>query len=97
MFLRMQARRTVGAMLADIEDPAEQAAILKDALDIIGEKLWPLTGRVDAATSFNSVATDICAVFRLPRAIKNAAAEQAFAKLQRPANEDHANDGGDDV
>lgn len=89
MYLRMQARRTITAMLDDINDPNERAAILKDSLDVIGEKLWPLTGRVDAATSFNSVATDICAVFRLSKAIKNAEAEQAWSKATR-ANDPEA-------
>lgn len=86
MYLRMQARRTVRDMLADL-DPQEQAIILRDTLDMVGEQLHPIIGRVEAATSFNAVAADICAIFRLPRAIKNAAAEHAFAKLTKAAND----------
>lgn len=88
MFLRMQARLTITGMLKEIEDPAEKALLLGDALDIIGEQLHPLIGRVEAATSFNSRAADICATFRLGRAIKSAAAAQAFSRLTR-----HDNDG----
>lgn len=88
MHLRMQARRTVTAMLADLE-PNERATILRDTLDMVGEQLHPLIGRVEAATSFNAVAADICAIYRLPRAIKNAAAEHAWSRATA------ANDGGD--
>jgi len=90
MFLRMEARKTITAMLADIEEPAERAIILKDVLDMVAENLHPITGRVDAATSFNSRATDICATFRLTGAVKRAAAEHAFARMSA------ANDGGSD-
>lgn len=79
-YLRMEARRTVTAMLTSIEDPAERAAILGDLIDIAAEHRWPILGRVETATALNSVAADVCAVFRLPRAIKNAAAEQAWSK-----------------
>tara|TARA_R110002051_G_scaffold316556_3_gene396346 strand:+ start:1536 stop:1904 length:369 start_codon:yes stop_codon:yes gene_type:complete len=89
MFLRMEARKTITAMLAEIEEPAERAAILKDVLDMVAENLHPLTGRVEAATAFNSRATDICATFKLGGAIKRAAAEHAFARMSA------ANDGGD--
>lgn len=88
MFLRMQARRSIKALLADLTDPAEQSAILGDLIDIAAEQRWPLIGRVETATALNSVAADVCAVFRLPKAVKNAAAEHAFARLTA------ANDGG---
>lgn len=85
MFLRMQARRAVDAMLRELE-PDEQAIILRDALDVIGERLHPTIGLVEAATAFNAVAADICAHLKLPRAIAAARAEQLFTKA--------ANDGG---
>lgn len=88
MYLRMQARRTVTTLLNDVPEPADQAAILGDLIDIAAEHRWPLIGRVETATGLNSVAADVCAVFRLPRAIKNAAAEQAWSKVTA------ANDGG---
>jgi hypothetical protein len=84
MFLRMQARRTVTAMLADIEDPQERAAILCDTLDMVAEHLHPILGRVEAMTAFNSRATDIGGPLKLGRAIANARAEQLF----RPAAND---------
>lgn len=87
MFIRMRARQIVTGALSEFEEPVEKIAILRALLDIIGEKLWPLTTRVDAATAFNAVAADICAVFRLDRGIKNARAEQAFAKLTAAAND----------
>lgn len=79
MFLRMQARRTVTALLADIEDPQERAAILCDTLDMVAEHLHPILGRVEAMTAFNSRATDIGGPLKLGRAIANARAEQLFA------------------
>ena len=88
MYLRMQARRTVSGLLADIECPIERGVILGDLIDVAAEHRHPLIGRVETATALNSVAADVCAVFRLPRAIKNAAAEQAFSRLTA------ANDGG---
>jgi hypothetical protein len=94
MFLRMQARLTITGMLKEIEDPAEKGLILGDVLDIIGEQLHPLIGRVEAATSFNSRAADICATFRLGRAIKSAEADQAWSRLQKPANDDGSGDLG---
>lgn len=87
MFLRMEARKTISAMLADIEEPAERATILKDVLDMVGERLHPIMGRVEAATAFNSRAADICATFRLDRAVKHAAAEHAFARMTKAAND----------
>lgn len=81
MYLRMQARRTITAVLGDLQEPAEKAAILGDLIDIAAEHRWPLIGRVETATALNSVAADVCAVFRLPKAIKNAAAEQAWSKV----------------
>lgn len=80
MFIVMRARQVITGLLAEFDEPGEKVSILRAVLDIVGEKLWPLTNRVDAATAFNSVAADICAVFRLPRALKNAAAEQAWSK-----------------
>lgn len=95
MFLRMTARQTVKTMLADLE-PQERAAILCDTLDMVAEALWPIMGRVEAMTAFNSRATDIGGPLKLNAAIKNAAAHQAYDRLtRRPANEDHANDGGE--
>lgn len=81
MFLRMSARRTVKGLLHDITDPKEQAVILGDLIDIAAECRWPLIGRVETATALNAVAADVCAIFRMPRAIKSAAAEHAFARL----------------
>jgi hypothetical protein len=81
MFLRMTARRSVAGLLADLEDPEERAAILGDLIDIAAEHRFPIIGRVETATALNKVAADVCAVFRLPRAIKSAAAEHAFARL----------------
>lgn len=90
MFLRMEARRTVTSKLADIECPEERAAFLGDLIDIAAEHRHPLIGRVETATALNKVAADVCAIFRLPRAIKHASAEHAFARLTA------ANDGGSD-
>ncbi len=90
MFLRMTARRTVRSLMQDVADPKEQAALLGDLIDIAAEFRWPLIGRVETATALNSVAADVCAIYRLPKAVKNAAAEQAFARLTA------ANDGGGD-
>lgn len=87
MFLRMQARRTVSAMLEGIECPIERGIILGDLIDVAAEHRHPLIGRVETATGLNAVAADVCAIFRLPRAIKNASAEQAFAKLTAAAND----------
>jgi len=91
MFLRMTARQTITAMLADLE-PQERAAILCDTLDMVAEHLHPILGRVEAMTAFNSRATDIGGPLNVNRAVAAARAEQLFSK--RPANEDHANDGG---
>lgn len=90
MYLRMQARRTVTALLADLPELGDQAAILGDLIDIAAEHRWPLIGRVETATALNSVAADVCAVFRLPRAIKNAAAEQAWSKVTAANDEREA-------
>jgi len=87
MFLRIEARKTVRGLVMQIECPNERAAILGDLIDIAAEFRWPIIGRVETATSLNKVAADVCAVFRLPRAIKNAAAQQAFAKLTAAAND----------
>ncbi len=86
-FLRMTARKTITAMLAPIEEPAERATILKDVLDMVAEQLHPITGRVEAATAFNARAADICATFRLGGAVKRAAAEHAFARMTKAAND----------
>lgn len=89
-FLRMMARRIIKALMHDITDPKEQAEILGDVIDIAAEYRWPLIGRVETATALNVVAADVCAIYRLPKAVKNAAAEHAFARLTA------ANDGGRD-
>ena len=81
MFLRMQARRTVTTLLATLDDPEERGVILGDLIDVACELRHPIIGRVETATALNSLAADLCGVFRLPRAIKNAAAEHAFARL----------------
>jgi len=87
MTLRMTARKTVKTMLDAIDDPQERAAVLCDTLDMVAEHLYPIMGRVEAATAFNARAADICATFRLGRAVKNAAAEHAFARLTKAAND----------
>lgn len=80
MFLRMSARRVITVALADISDPAEQAALLGDLIDIAAEHRWPLIGRVETATGLNSVAADVCAALRLPRAIARSRADQLFTR-----------------
>ena len=90
MFLRMSARRSVKGLLHDITDPKEQAVLLGDLIDIAAEFRWPLIGRVETATALNSVAADVCAIYRLPKAVKNAAAEHAWSRLTA------ANDGGEE-
>ena len=95
MQIRMEARMDLRRNLARYETPAEKAAYLENALDMIGESLWPILGRVEAATAFNSRAADICANLKVGNAVARARAEQLFAK--RPANEDHANDGDSDA
>lgn len=87
LYLKMQARRTITALVSDIECPIERAAILGDLIDVAAELRHPLIGRVETATALNSTAADVCAVFRLERGIKSAAAEQAFAKLTKAAND----------
>jgi hypothetical protein len=89
-FLRMTARRTVRSLMQDVTDPKEQAALLGDLIDIAAEFRWPLIGRVETATALNSVAADVCAIYRLPKAVKNAAAEHAWSRLTA------ANDGGEE-
>lgn len=81
LYLKMQARRTVTDVLRDIDCPSERDAILGDLIEIAAEHRWPIIGRVETATRLDKVAADICAALRLPRAIKNAAAEHAFARL----------------
>lgn len=66
------------AMLADLE-PSERAMILGDTLDMVAEHLRPILGRVEAATAFNSRATDICGPLKLTKAVACARAEQLFA------------------
>jgi len=85
MFLRMQARRTITAMLAEVEEPQDRAAILCDVLDMVAEHLHPILGRVEAMTAFNSRATDIGGPLKLHRAVAAARAEQLFAP--KPAND----------
>ena len=79
-YLRMSARRTINDLMRDLPDPVDRAAILGDLIDIAAEHRWPILGKVETATALNSVAADVCATFRLPRAIKNAAAEHAWAR-----------------
>lgn len=91
MQIRMEARMDLRRLLARFSDPIERGAYLLALLDMIAEALWPILGRVEAATAFNSRAADICANLKVGNAVARARAEQLFAK--RPANEDHANDG----
>lgn len=87
MFLRMQARRVIMSAANDIEDPDERAVLLRDMLDIIAEQMHPLTGKVEAATAFNRVASDLCVTFKLGRAVAAAEAERLFSKM-KPANDE---------
>lgn len=87
MFLRMTARRLVTSILADLSDPADQAAILGDLIDVSAEHRHPIIGRVETATGLNKVAADVCAIYRLDRSVKSAAAEHAFARLTSAAND----------
>jgi hypothetical protein len=86
MFLRMSARKAITALLADAGNDHERGVILGDLIDIAAEHRWPIIGRVETATGLNSVAADVCANLRLPRAISRARAEQLFTRA--------ANDGG---
>ena len=52
MFVRMLARQRLTALLAEVE-PDERATLIYDVLDVAGEQLHPLVGRVEAATRFN--------------------------------------------
>lgn len=79
MYLCMQARRTITALLADLSAPDEKAAVLGHLIDIAAEHRHPIIGRVETATGLNKVAADVCAIFRLDRAVKFARAEQLFA------------------
>ena len=85
--LRLRARQHIAALMVEIETPEEQAQILRDVLDMVAEQLHPRMGRVEAATAFNARAADICVTFRLDRAVKNAAAEHAFARMTKAAND----------
>lgn len=87
LFLRMQARRIVVAAANDIENPAERAVLLRDMLDIIAEQMHPITGKVEAATAFNRVASDLCVTFKLGRAVAAAEAERLFSRMT-PANDE---------
>ncbi|OJU51529.1 MAG: hypothetical protein BGO02_07715 [Brevundimonas sp. 67-6] len=87
LFLRMQARRIVVAAANDIENPAERAVLLRDMLDIIAEQMHPITGKVEAATAFNRVASDLCVTFTLERAVAAAEAERLFSTT-KPANDE---------
>jgi len=90
-FLRMTARRLVVGALADLSDPAEKAALLGYMIDVAAEHRHPILGRVETATGLNRVAADVCAIFRMDRGIKSAAAEHAFARMTKAAN-----DGGEE-
>lgn len=87
VLLRRTARRLVASALADLSDPFDKAALLGDLIDVAAEHRHPIIGRVDTATGLNKVAADVCAIFRLDNATKNAAAEQAFARLTSAAND----------
>lgn len=87
LFLRMQARRIVVAAANDIENPEERAVLLRDMLDIIAEQMHPITGKVEAATAFNRVSSDLCVTFKLGRAVASAEAERLFSKM-KPANDE---------
>ncbi len=86
-FLRMTARRLILSALADLTDPAEKAGLLGYLIDVAAEQRHPIIGRVETATGLNKVAADICAIFRLDRAVKSAAAEQSFARMTKAAND----------
>lgn len=79
MYLRMQARLAFSRLLSEIECPMERAAFIENMLDVGAEHLHPLIGRVSAATRLNAISADVCAVFRLDRAISRARADQVFA------------------
>lgn len=87
LFLRLQARRIVMAAANDIENPDERAVLLRDMLDIIAEQMHPITGKVEAATTFNRVASDLCVTFKLGRAVAAAEAERLFSNM-KPANDE---------
>lgn len=87
LYLRMQARRLVTAAANDVEDLQERAVLLRDMLDVIAEQMHPITGKVEAATAFNRVASDLCVEFKLARSIASAEAERLFASL-KPANDE---------
>ena len=89
LFLRMHARRTITAALADL-NPKEQAVCLRDMLDIVGEHLHPLIGKPSAVSAFGAVAHDLGAGLKLTRSVASAEAERLFARLEP------ANDGGND-
>lgn len=90
LFLRMQARRIIVSAANDIENPEERAVLLRDMLDIIGEQMHPITGKVEAATAFNRVASDLCVTFKLGRAVATAEAERLFSKMKPSNDEDEA-------
>lgn len=85
LYLRMQARRTITAALADL-NPKEQAVFLRDVLDITAEHLHPLIGKPSAVSAFGAVAHDLGAGLNLNRAVASAEAERLFARLD-PAND----------
>jgi hypothetical protein len=79
MYIRMEARKLITRAANDF-DGKERAMLLCDVLDIVAEQLHPIIGRVEAATAFNSRATDICGPLKLNRAIAVARAEQLFTR-----------------
>jgi hypothetical protein len=87
LFLRMQARRLVSGQMQDITDPKEQAEFLGHLIDIAAEFRWPILGRVETATGLNATAADVCAVFKLGRAVAAVEAERLFSKMT-PANDE---------
>ena len=66
---------------------APAAVALLTLIDVAAEQRHPIIGRVETATGLNKVAADVCAIFRLDRAVKSAAAEHAFARMTKAAND----------
>ncbi len=90
LFIRMRARQAITVLLMEFEEDGEKVHLLRAVLDIVGEKLWPLTNRTDAATAFNRVASDLCVTFKLGRAVAAAEAERLFSKMKPANDEDEA-------
>ena len=91
LFIRMHARRSITAALADLS-PKEQAVFLRDVLDITAEHLHPLIGKPSAVSAFGAVAHGLGAGLKLTRSVASAEAERLFARL-KPANDGGRADG----